>query len=81
MKQKSKGGKKAIPFSPPGQATKKAPEPAAKPPCPEIVAAINTLEDKIAFLSAAFADQPKSMAYRDALKIAVAALRKEAGMP
>ena len=80
MKPKSKGGKRQIPFPPPGQAPKKAPEPAAKQPRPEIAAAINTLEDKIAFLSAAFADQPKSMAYRDALLLAVAAMKREAGL-
>lgn len=79
MKQKSKGGKKAIPFPPPGQAAKNAAQPAAKQPRPEIAAAINTLEDRIVFLSAAFADQPKSMAYRDALKLAVEALRAQIG--
>ena len=80
MKQKSKGGKRQIQFPPPGQTPKKAPEPAAKQTRPEIAAAINTLEDKIAFLSAAFADQPKSMAYRDALILAVAAMKREAGL-
>lgn len=80
MKQTRKGGKKGIPFPPPGQAAKNAAQPAAKQPRPEIAAAIYTLEDKIAFLSAAFADQPKSMAYRDALKLAVAAMKKEAGL-
>ena len=79
MKPKSKGGKRQIPFPPPGQAPKKAPEPAAKQPRPEIAAAINTLEDKIAFLSAAFSDVPRSMEYRDALKLAVEALRAQIG--
>ena len=79
MKPKNKGGKKAIQFPPPGQAAKNAAQPAAKQHRPEIAAAIRTLEDKIAFLSAAFADQPKSMAYRDALILAVKALKAQIG--
>ena len=78
MKPTKKGGKKQT-LSPPDQTDRTA-APAAKQPRPEIAAAINTLEDKIAFLSAAFADQPKSMAYRDALKLAVASMKREAGL-
>lgn len=80
MKPARKGGARKPKLQPEKQAPKKAPEPAAKQPRPEIAAAINTLEDKIAFLSAAFADQPKSMAYRDALILAVASLKREAGL-
>lgn len=79
MKPSKKGGKPKIPIQPPGPAKKEAAL-AEKRPRPEIAAAVATLEDKIAFLSAAFADVPKSMEYRDALKLAVAALKREAGM-
>lgn len=74
MKPIKIGGRKQA--SPPGQATRNA-APAAKPTRAETAAAIQLLENKIEFLGAAFADNERSMAYRAALILAVAALKRE----
>ena len=77
MKPMKKGGRKQA--SPPGQAARNA-APAAKQPTMETAEAIQLLENKIEFLGAAFADNERSMAYRAALILAVAALKREAGI-
>lgn len=78
MQPTKKGGKKQT-LSPPDQTDRTA-APAAKQPTMETARAIGLLEERIAFISKEFSDNPTSMAYRDALKLAVAAMKREAGI-
>lgn len=77
MKPMKKGGRKQS--SPPGQAARTA-APAANQPTMETSQAIGLLEERIALIGKAFSDTPASMEYRDALILAVAALKREAGI-
>ena len=77
MKQKNKGGKQKT--KPPG------PEPVQQEPVAKLirmdtVEAIRLLEKKIEFLDLNFSDSEKSMQYCAALIMAVAAMKREAGL-
>ena len=77
MKPMKKGGRKQA--SPPGQAARTAAS-AAKQPTMETAQAIGLLEERIAFITKEFSEIPTCLAYRDALILAVAALKREAGI-